>query len=479
MNTYEKRNIAEQVEKNKQDILKHFQRDEVLADFGIRIIGQLESAEELPATAENYGDAYAVGTKSPFNYYIWTRANNISPVDYWFEFGEIAIAGPQGPKGDRGEKGATGESTYWISTFTLDYLDLEEQDIPIATMVLEYSSGNVYQVQIVNGVKTFNYQMNIKGATGAQGPRGPKGDPGAQGPKGDKGDTGDVGGFINIGGIVASEYELPDPEQVQNLTVAFLVGSAEPYNLYIQVGSNSAVAEWMDMGPLNVATLVTVGGQFQNTWDADTKVDSIPLAQVSGSLVYIRDHLGVDSYRTLSANPLGGAIPVYNRSSTNQGVLKTGTPEADNDCVNLAYFSANAGGSHWTELSIDQGMSNSQSGVFNFPTEVQGHLINLMIEVDYHRFSDWSDKNSTVFGPVSFRLPGRNLKGMSATVNGNTSDTEILNQKIELSSSYYGDIGFSYAPIQYRITKDGSMDYYTPEFHVYYQDLGPSFTVNP
>lgn len=475
MNTIELRNLAEQVEKNKQDILKHFQRDEILADFGIRIIGQLESPEELPETAAEYGDAYAVGTKSPFDYYIWTRANNLSPVDYWFEFGEIAIAGPQGPKGDKGAKGDTGASTTWIAVFTLNHLDLEEQDIPLDTMVLEYGTGDVYQVLIVNGVKTFNYCLNIKGAVGAKGPKGDKGDKGDKGERGPQGPQGDVGGFINIAGELSSEEELPAPYQINNLTVAYLVG--ENKDLYIQIGRTSGTAVWQNMGPLNVATYVSVDGQFQNTWDADTKVDTIPVSAVSGSIVYIRDHLGVDSYRTLSAAPSGGAIPVYNRSSTNQGVLKTGTPEADNDCVNLAYFNANSGGG-WKKLGFDNNFAG-ESGSLNFDTSLQGHLINLMIEFDYHRFSDWNDKNSTVFGPIAFRLPDRNLKGMSATVNGFTSDTEITNQKIELSSSYYGDIGFSYAPVSYRIIKDGSMDYYTPEVHVYYQDLGPSFTVFP
>ena len=405
MNVSDKRNLAEQVEKNKQDILRHFQRDEVLADFGIRIIGQLESPSELPESAEEYGDAYAVGTESPFNYYIWTRANNLSPVDYWFAFGEIAIAGPQGPKGDKGDKGDTGQSTYWISTLTLDYLDLEEQNIPLDTMVLEYGTGNVYQVLLVNGVKTFDYQMNIKGAPGAQGPRGPKGDTGKPGPQGPKGDTGDVGGFINIAGVLISENDLPDPSLINNLTVAYLVGTMEPYSLYVQVGSTSRNAEWLDAGPLNVATMVTVNGQYQNTWNADTKldkvtittpnnqvyvksyngaqsmvdispvpavwqipsydgqgrlktnqpiedndcvnkgyadtkVDKIPLSQAGGTIAYTRDHLGNESYRgvSASANGGGGAIPVYNRAKgRNNGILKTSTPEANEDCVNKEY----------------------------------------------------------------------------------------------------------------------------------------------
>lgn len=345
MNVSDKRNLAEQVEKNKQDILRHFQRDEVLADFGIRIIGQLESPEELPETAAEYGDAYAVGTESPFNYYIWTRANNLSPVDYWFAFGEIAIAGPQGPKGDRGPQGETGQSTYWISILTLDYLDLEEQDIPLDTMVLEYGTGNVYQVLLVNGVKTFDYQMNIKGPTGAQGPRGPKGDKGDKGDRGPQGPQGDVGGFINIAGVVSSYEALPDPEVIGDLTVAYLVGTAEPYDLYIQVGSNSRVATWLDVGPLNVATMVTVNGQYQNTWNADTKLDKIPLSEAPGnSIIYGRNHLGNSHYYLVDGSgKYPSCVPTYNRSSTNQGILKTSEPEADNDCVNKGYADANYG----------------------------------------------------------------------------------------------------------------------------------------
>lgn len=473
MNVSEYRNLAEQVEKNKQDILKHFQRDEVLADFGIRIIGQLDSPSELPETADEYGDAYAVGTQSPFNYFIWTRANNLSPVDYWFDFGEIAIAGPQGPKGDKGDRGLTGASTTWIAIFDLGYLDLDDGTIPLDTMVLEYRTGDVYQVLIVNGVKSFSFCLNIKGAVGPRGPQGPKGDTGATGPQGPKGDTGDVGGFINIAGVVSSYEALPDPEVIGDLTVAYLVGTAEPYELYVQVGSNSRVATWLDVGPLNVATMVTVNGSYQNTWDADTKLDKVT-TPTSSNQVYVKSFTGAQAMVEYTQTPTPWKIASYDANSR----LKTEAPVNDKDCVNLAYLNANSGGG-WKELYTDPGMLTSQSGVFNFDSPLQGHLINLMIEVDYHRFSDWSDKNSTVFGPVSFRLPGRNLKPMSATVNGNTSDTEITNQKIELSSSYYGDINFSYAPVNFRIIKDGSMDYYTPEYHVYYQDLGQSFTLYP
>ena len=335
MNAIELRNLQEQVLKNKDDILKHFQRDEVLADFGIRIIGQVETEEELnalPTEGLEYGDAYAVGAQSPFNYYIWTRANNLSDTDYWFAFGEIAIAGPQGPKGDKGATGATGKSTRWYL-----YSDVE-WNYPggkhPGDMALTYPSGNVY---IVGDNGIWDAQGNIRGPQGVAGKNGKDGPQGPQGIPGPKGDTGDVGGFINIAGVLTNEYDLPDPSLINNLTVAYLVGTMEPYSLYIQVGSNSRVAEWLDAGPLNVATLVTVNGQYQNTWNADTKLDKIPLSQVSGSLVYIRDHLGSNNYRTLSAVPSGGAIPVYNRASDGRAVLKTEGPEEDNDCANKVY----------------------------------------------------------------------------------------------------------------------------------------------
>jgi hypothetical protein len=55
--------------------------------------------------------------------------------------------------------------------------------------------------------------------------------------------------------------------------VAYLVGTQEPYRLYIQIGDTPETAMWEDVGPINTATLVYVNGEAQNIWDADTKVD--------------------------------------------------------------------------------------------------------------------------------------------------------------------------------------------------------------
>ena len=99
INGKELRNLEEQVLKNKEDIAAHYNIDRVLANFGIRVIGQVASAEELPDPATftgEYGDAYAVGAAEPYNFYIWTRAdvNSGHPTDYWFDVGRLAIVGP-------------------------------------------------------------------------------------------------------------------------------------------------------------------------------------------------------------------------------------------------------------------------------------------------------------------------------------------------------------------------------------------------
>ena len=274
LNNIELRNLVEQVQKNKEDIAQHYNIDRVLADFGIKIIGQVENETLLPDPATftgNYGDAYAVGQTDPYSFYVWTRAdvNAGHPNDYWFNIGPLAIVGPKGPKGDKGDTGATGKGAIWYTGTNKPVVDNKL----VGDQFLNTSTGEVFELALNNGTKYWKPTGNIKGPQGIQGQQGPIGEQGEPGPEGPKGEKGDVGGFINISGIVENVDQLPTPSSLGNLTVAYLVGAASPYNLYIQVGSNSAQAVWRDMGELNVATYVTVGGQFQNVWDADTKLD--------------------------------------------------------------------------------------------------------------------------------------------------------------------------------------------------------------
>ena len=267
-NGIEYRNLEEQVQKNKEDIAAHYNIDRVLADFGIRIIGQVSTPAGLPdpSTFEgNYGDAYAVGEQEPYVFYIWTRAdvNAGYPNDYWFNIGQLAIVGPQGPQGPIGPQGLTGASTRWYYTTDPSNATGKAEGDMLLT-----SNGNVYRW----AQNQWNLTINIRGPQGATGPMGLQGAQGLQGPQGPQGEKGDVGGFINIYGIIPNTDQLPTPQSLQNLTVAYLVGEAAPYTLYVQIGDSSATALWTDVGPFNAATLVTVNGVGQNVWDADTKV---------------------------------------------------------------------------------------------------------------------------------------------------------------------------------------------------------------
>lgn len=460
MNANEYRNLTEQVEKNKQDILHHFQRDEVLADFGIRIIGQLASPTELPPTAENYGDAYAVGISSPFTYYIWTRANNLSEVDYWFNFGEIAIAGPAGPRGPKGDRGPMGIGTYWKILPEMDY------SLPTGTgLIVLTEDGRIFSSTSNEGWPTaWMLIANINGPQGLRGPKGDTGPQGIQGIQGPKGDTGDVGGFINIAGIVSNEYNLPDPSLISNLTVAYLVGTAEPYDLYIQVGSTSDEAEWLDVGPLNVATLVTAGGQYQNTWNADTKLDKYTGPNQGGfNQAYGQTWDGKETMYKVSTYPTSGAVPTYSGGGGNW-VITTGTPYNDNHCANKKYVDDQTKGAY----KYDSTTYTSTNEHVYLDDSLTEHWIQICATIG---FTDSDGNHRTAsFNPVICRTGTQGLPGLSVFGQGET-DASYMSVSINFSCDDYTNADYApLATIDYSISGGVMND---PKVHLRIIDLGP------
>ena len=333
------RNLEEQVGQNQLDIADIKESSLLLAQFGIKIVGEVETESELPDPANypgEYGDAYIVGTQNPFDYHIFTRPNNQHTSAFWFNIGEFPLPGPQGPQGIQGEKGETGTGSIWYTGTTNPTITANVND-----QYLNTTDGSVFTYSLA-GWTRIGY---IKGPQGPQGP---------------KGDTGDVGGFINIHGIVTSTSDVPTPQSIGDLTVAYLVGTQTPYTLYIQVGSTSEEAIWTNMGPLNVATYVTVNGEFQNTWNSDTKLDKIS----TENQVYTTNG-GI----TYGKTPVAENIPQFSEN----GTLKSGTPISDDDVVNKAYFDANAGGGsqlylHNIELQKNVGGPNKYYFSLILPT---------------------------------------------------------------------------------------------------------------
>ena len=267
------RNLEEQVKKNKDDIQYILEEEGVLNEFGIHIVDEVASSGDLPdpTTYEGeFGDAYAVGTTTPYTLYIYTRANGEHPTNYWFNIGQFPLPGPTGAPGPAGEDGATGLPALQ------DMGHITTSTVPIIGMALGTSPSNFNRTPVV-GDTFFQLVMGLNGTsaegrswitnnqitsvgslanykvrgvmetTGAQGPQGnpgAAGSPGAQGPQGPIGPQGNPGQSFVIAGTVANEGQLPDPSTVAD-NIAYLVGTAAPYDLYVQLQDSS---EWFNAG---------------------------------------------------------------------------------------------------------------------------------------------------------------------------------------------------------------------------------------
>ena len=273
----EYRNLQEQVEKNKDDIEYILTEQGTLNEFGIKVVEEVESTDDLPATdsedfeALEYGDCYAVGTEAPYDLYIKTRANSSHPNDYWFNIGEFPLAGPQGEQGEQGPQGEQGE-------------------------------------------------QGIQGPQGLQGIQGPQGEQGPQGPQGEQGVAGPTGTAVHIMAIISSSSALPLPTTLNDLTAGYLVGATSPYDLYIQIGDSPSTAVWTNMGEFNAGTGWELNGSTL-----------IPITGVTGVEINVLSILSTLTTgnvlpATTETSDIGSSSKVYNNVYTK--TLSDGTNTA-------------------------------------------------------------------------------------------------------------------------------------------------------
>ena len=221
INNIQYRTLEEQVRKNKEDI-------EVLKNYDISITGHVNSASELPDTADN-GTMYIVGTSPSYDIYVFVD-------DEWIDLGDFPAVGPQGPQGNTGPIGLQGErGSQW---YTLQKPTVANQNDQFLG-----SDGTVYQYTGTNWQAT----NNIQGPQGIQGIQGIQGEVGPQGPVGPQGIQGPAGAAFSVIGLISSTSQLPDPSTVPD-NYAYLVGTSAPYDLYVQVVPEGEPQQWLDAG---------------------------------------------------------------------------------------------------------------------------------------------------------------------------------------------------------------------------------------
>lgn len=315
------RNLQEQVLKNKEDIARHYEVTRVLEDFGIRVIGRLDTREELdavPTDTLDYGDAYAIGSTPPYTFYIWTRANDDSDVDYWFDMGQLAIAGPQGPEGA------------YVTQITIN-------------------PGTFYPTFIFSNGNSITVPQSIRGPRGATGPKGDRGEQGVQGPAGVRGDDGPRGlpgpqgpaGTFNLLGTLSND---PTNPEVYKPGDAYLVLAGEArYNFWVITASDpedSSTYAWQDTGILGAGTVITVNNSAVSEWNADTKLDKIT-STASYDRAYVVTSTGTNTTYNIHQSPTIGTI--VRRRSDYPGIKVELTPRSDDDAASKRYVDSKLG----------------------------------------------------------------------------------------------------------------------------------------
>ena len=217
-----------QIEKNRQDI-EAIINDAVAFNYiGMKVVGQVNTADELPKKADyevwpfNYGDAFAVGTTDPYNYYLWTRAFGPYLSDHWFNIGIFPSPSTvPGPKGDTGETGPAPNLTIGTVTSTLS------------------------QPQVTIEGTSPNYTLNFKLQ------KGDKGDPGTNGRNGVDGKNGKDGTnaiIYTVKGAVDTVSQLPVATSVSTDTAYLVKDGSLLYGIMVQNGTNI----WYNYGSTRV-----------------------------------------------------------------------------------------------------------------------------------------------------------------------------------------------------------------------------------
>ena len=217
-----------QIEKNRQDI-EAIINDAVAFNYiGMKVVGQVNTADELPKKADyevwpfDYGDAFAVGTKEPYNYYLWTRAFGAYLSDHWFNIG--VFPGPSTVPGPKGETGDTG---------------------PAPNLTIGTVTSTLSQPQVTIEGTSPNYTLNFKLQKGDKGEPGTNGRDGVDGKNGKDGTNAVI---YTVKGAVDTVSQLPVATSVSTDTAYLVKDGNLLYGIIVQNGTNI----WYNYGSTSV-----------------------------------------------------------------------------------------------------------------------------------------------------------------------------------------------------------------------------------
>lgn len=276
-------NLQETVEWCKDQIQGFKNVEQIVLNYGIKVLGQVDSPNDIPEREYEYGDAYLVGTETPYDIYIFTRDGD-NNEGVFINLGAFAIVGPAGPAGPagvgtpgiRGSRIFTGMGSPTSQSFDETPL---EGDIYIRGD--QGYQGFVYTYHLGDWDATINIR-GPQGATGTgvPGPRGPAG-VGIQGLKGDPGQS-----FV-IMGTITSTSQLPDPEEAPRNEAYILKG--EPAKLYFITGEDTLQWSNVDIGAYGT-TILSEGAKIDSINKSDLINDQV---QILGNDVYQDDTYGL------------------------------------------------------------------------------------------------------------------------------------------------------------------------------------------
>ena len=299
-------NLQEQVLKNTNDINDIAVGQLTIANFGLHVSGILSDPTKLPNvssyTDDDIGTAYLVGTETPYRLYVLTKIASTGLLE-WLDIGNFPQPGPKGDKGDKGDVGATGQASLWYLGSTVPTVDPKytERDC-----YLNLTNGNVYYY--TSG--SWSLYGSLRGPRGSIGATGPQGPQGEQGPIGLTGPKGDTGGLVNILGTVATAEELPSVSTV-NDTDAYLVGSTDPYDIYVIIHQPNK--QWFNIGTTGTTfSIVNLSVPEGTTSGTLSQSDYNILQESAQNMIYLNG-----KYYRLNLDKSTSGYQVYSHTGKN------------------------------------------------------------------------------------------------------------------------------------------------------------------